>query len=61
MTPNTISSRLFAVIWILIGLVTSAILVGGLSTALTTASTLPEAKLYDTEVSNQSTICLQVT
>ncbi|XP_065060766.1 uncharacterized protein LOC135688018 [Rhopilema esculentum] len=49
-TPNTIVSRLFAVIWILIGLVSAAILIGGLTTALTTASVLPDVTLYGTKL-----------
>jgi len=49
-TPSTIISRIFAVIWIFIGLVISAILVGGITTALTVASVLPEASLYGTEL-----------
>ncbi|XP_065061366.1 uncharacterized protein LOC135688444 isoform X2 [Rhopilema esculentum] len=48
--PSSIVSRIFAVLWILVGLVTSAILIGGISTALTTSSTLPGVKLYNTEL-----------
>ncbi|XP_065060769.1 uncharacterized protein LOC135688019 isoform X3 [Rhopilema esculentum] len=48
--PSSIVSRIFAVLWILVGLVTSAILIGGISTALTASSTLPGVKLYNTEL-----------
>ena len=49
-SPSTVISRLFAVVWILVGLVSSAILIGGITTALTTASVLNDAKLYGTQV-----------
>ena len=52
--PYTAISRIFTIIWILIGLITAAILIGGISTALTSNIAMTDTKLYGIKVS----ICL---
>ena len=49
--PSGIIPRTFAIMWILVGLVTSAILMGAITSVLTTASVLGEAKVYGKQVS----------
>ena len=50
LTPRAIVSRVFAIIWIFIGMVNFAIFVGALTTAITATQVHSDAKIYGVEV-----------
>eukprot|EP00794_Sanderia_malayensis_P015286 gene15286-16863_t len=46
LTPRSIAARLFAVVWIIIGLINLSIFTGALTTALTTSAVYSDSKIY---------------
>ena len=49
-TPKTIPGRIFGVIWTLVSLVLNGILIGSLTSSVTTLTLPPAVKLYGTTV-----------
>ena len=57
-SPQSIQARLFAVLWILTGLILTSILMGGITNALTTVTFASTSiKLYGTKVGILFTTC----
>ncbi|XP_057300471.1 uncharacterized protein LOC130632586 isoform X2 [Hydractinia symbiolongicarpus] len=48
--PKRVLSRIFAIIWILVGLVMSSLIVGAIVTSLTTVNDAAKVKIYGTEI-----------